>query len=62
VTFGIDHELAFNLVRCVLSAPSDSLELANSVAVTFEMQNDDSKLNAVIHGQTDNTTLCPALQ
>jgi hypothetical protein len=46
----------------LLSAPSDSLELANSVAVTFEMQKNDLKHNTVIHRRTDDATLCPVLQ
>jgi hypothetical protein len=46
----------------LLLAPLDSLELANSVAVTFEMQKNDLKHNTVIHGRTDDATLCPVLQ
>ncbi len=44
-------------------ALSDSLEQADSVAVTFEMQkNNDQKHDTVIHSQTDDLTLCPLLQ
>ena len=46
----------------LISAPSDNLESADSVAITFEMQKNDSKFDTVIHGQTDDPTLCPVLQ
>jgi hypothetical protein len=46
----------------LLSTPSDSLELADSVAVTFEMQKNDQKHETVIHGRTDDPTLCPVKQ
>jgi hypothetical protein len=46
----------------LIPAPSEDLELANSVAITFEMQKNDSKFDTVIHGRTDDTTLCPVLQ
>jgi hypothetical protein len=46
----------------LISAPSDNLELADSVAITFEMQKNDSKFDTVIHGRTDDPTLCPVLQ
>jgi hypothetical protein len=45
----------------LISVPADSLELANSVAVTFEVQKNDNKHGTVIHGQTDNPNLCPVL-
>ena len=46
----------------LILAPSEDLELANSVAITIEMQENDSKFDTVIHGRTDDTTLCPVLQ
>ncbi len=46
----------------LISAPSDSLELADSIAVMFEMQKNDKKHDTVIHGQTDNPNLYPVLQ
>jgi hypothetical protein len=42
--------------------PLDSLELADSVAVTFEMQKNDQKNKTVIHGRTDDPILCPVKQ
>jgi hypothetical protein len=45
--------------RRLLSMLSDSLELADSVAVTFEMQKNDQKHETVIHGRTDDPILCP---
>jgi hypothetical protein len=38
------------------------LELTDSVAITFEIQNNDDKFEMVIHGSTDNPVLCPVLQ
>jgi hypothetical protein len=38
-------------------APSADLELANRIAVTFEMQKNDSKFDMVIHGRTDDPVL-----
>jgi len=46
----------------LISAPSDNLELADSVAVTFEMQKNDHKHETVIHGRTDDPVLCPVKQ
>ncbi len=46
----------------LISAPSASLKLTDSVAITFEMQKNDDKFETVIHGQTDNPVLCPVLQ
>jgi hypothetical protein len=46
----------------LISAPSADLEFADSVAVTFEMQKNDSKFDTVIHGRTDDPVLCPVLQ
>jgi hypothetical protein len=46
----------------LISAPSNSLELVNSVAVTFEMQKNVNKHDTVIHGWTDVANLCPVLQ
>ena len=46
----------------LISAPSDNLESADSIAITFEMQKNDSKFDTVIHGRTDDPTLCPVLQ
>ena len=46
----------------LISAPSADLELADSVAVTFEMQKNESKFDTVIHGRTDDPVLCPVLQ
>ncbi len=48
--------------RHLLSASSDNLELADSDAITFEMQKNDMKHETVIHGRTDNANLCPVLQ
>ncbi len=42
-----------------LPAPSDDLEFADSVAVTFEMQENDMKHETVIQGWTDKPVLCP---
>ena len=46
----------------LISAPSASLELTNSVAITFEMQKNEDKFETVIHGRTDDPVLCPVLQ
>jgi hypothetical protein len=46
----------------LISAPLANLELADSVAITFEMQKNDSKFDTVIHGRTDDPVLCPVLQ
>jgi hypothetical protein len=46
----------------LFQAPSAHLESADSMAITFEMQKNDSKFDTVIHGQTDNPVLCPVLQ
>ncbi len=46
----------------LILAPSANLELADSVAITFEMQKNDSKVDTVIHGRTDDPVLCPVLQ
>ena len=46
----------------LISAPLDNLELADSVAVTFEMQKNDHKHETVIHGWTDDPVLCPVKQ
>jgi len=46
----------------LLSFPSDDLESAESVAVTFEMQKNDQKNDTVIHGRTDDPVLCPVKQ
>ncbi len=43
----------------LLLAPSNDLEFAYSVAVTFEMQKNEEKHETVIHGWTDNPVLCP---
>jgi hypothetical protein len=48
--------------RRLLSTPLDSLELADSVAVTFEMQKNEQKHETVIHGWTDDPILCPVKQ
>ncbi len=46
----------------LIPAPSADLESADSIAITFEMQKNDSKFDTVIHGQTDDPLLCPVLQ
>ena len=46
----------------LILAPSIDLELADSVAITFKMQKNDSEYDTVIHGQTDDPVLCPVLQ
>jgi hypothetical protein len=46
----------------LISAPADSLELADSVAVMFKMQKNDNKYDTVIHGWTNDPNLCPVLQ
>ena len=48
--------------RRLISTPFTDLESADSVAITFEMQKNDEKHNTVIHGRTDDPTLCPVLQ
>ena len=45
-----------------ISAPSASLELTDSVAITFEIQKNDDKFELVIHGRTDNPVLWPVLE
>ena len=42
----------------LLRAPSDDLEFADSVAMTFEMQKNEEH-ETVIHGRTDYPVLCP---
>ncbi len=39
-----------------------SLELADSVTITFKMQKNDSEFDTMIHGRTNNPVLCPVLQ
>jgi hypothetical protein len=46
----------------LILAPSADLESADSIAITFEMQKNDSKFDTVIHGRTDDPVLCPVLQ
>ena len=46
----------------LIPVPSDSLELADSIAVTFKIQKNDNKHDTVIHGWTDYANLCPILQ
>ena len=46
----------------LLSTPSDDLEFADSVAVTFEMQKNKMKHETIIHGRTDDPVLCPVKQ
>ena len=46
----------------LLSTPSANLEFADSVAVTFEMQENEQKHETIIHGQTDDPFLCPVKQ
>ena len=46
----------------LLSTPSDALEFADSVAVTFEMQKNEMKHETIIHGRTDDPVLCPVKQ
>ena len=46
----------------LISTPSENLEFADSVAVTFEMQKNDNKHETVIHGRTDDPILCPVKQ
>ncbi len=48
--------------RHLIPAPSANLESADSVAITFEMQKNDSKFDTVIHGWTDVPVLCPVLK
>jgi hypothetical protein len=48
--------------RRLISTPSENLEFADSVAVTFEMQKNDHKHETVIHGRTDHPILCPVKQ
>ncbi len=45
-----------------LPLQSNDLELADSVAITFEMQKNDEKFDMVTHGRTDDSVLCPVLQ
>ncbi len=45
----------------LIPAPSATLEWADSIAITFEMQKNDSKFDTVIYGQTDDPALCPVL-
>jgi hypothetical protein len=47
---------------CRLPSQSNDLELADSVAITFEMQKNDEKFDTVTHGSTDDSVLCPVLQ
>jgi hypothetical protein len=46
----------------LIPAPTADLESADSVAITFEMQKNDSKFDTVIHGRTDDPVLYPVLQ
>ncbi len=48
--------------RHLILAPSVDLESADSIAITFEMQKNDSKFDTVIHGWRDDPVLCPVLQ
>jgi hypothetical protein len=46
----------------LILVPSANLESADSVAITFEMQKNDSKFDTIIHSWTDDPVLCPILQ
>jgi hypothetical protein len=46
----------------LILAPSANLESADSIAITFKMQKNDSKYYPVIHGRMDDPVLCPVLQ
>jgi hypothetical protein len=46
----------------LLSASSDNLEFADSMAMTFEMQKNHQKHDTVIQGWTEDPVLCPVLQ
>ncbi len=46
----------------LIPVPSANLESADSLAITFNMQKNDSKFDTVIHGWTDNPVLCLVLQ
>jgi hypothetical protein len=46
----------------LIPEPSADLESADSIAITFKMQKNDSKFDTVIHGRTDDPVLCPVLQ
>ena len=46
----------------LLLMPLDSLELTDSVTVTFEMPKNDLKHKTFIHGQKDDPILCPVKQ
>jgi hypothetical protein len=56
------QNIRFFKVGHLILAPSANLESADSVAITFEMQKNDSKFDKVIHGWTDDPVLCPVLQ
>jgi hypothetical protein len=47
---------------CLINTPSENLEFADSVAVTFKMQKNDHKHETVIHGRTVHPILCPVKQ
>jgi hypothetical protein len=46
----------------LIPVPSANLESADSMAITFKMQKNDSKFDTVIHSWTDDPVLCPILQ
>jgi hypothetical protein len=46
----------------LIPVPSADLESADSIAITFKMQKNNSKFDTVIHGRTDDPVLCPVLQ
>ncbi len=56
------QNIRFFKVGYLIPAPSAALESADSAAITFEMQKNDSKFDTVIHGRTDDPVLCPVLQ
>jgi hypothetical protein len=46
----------------LIDTPSEELELADCVSVTFEMQKNDAKNETVTQGRTDDPVLCPVKQ
>lgn len=46
----------------LIPSPSQELESADSVTITFEMQKNDLKHDSVTHGASDDSVLCPVLQ
>jgi hypothetical protein len=56
------QNIGFFMDGQLIWAPSDNLELVDSIVMTFKMQKNKQKHKTVIHRRTEDATLCPVLQ